>query len=334
MSTSTSLTVTAAQAATSQQLHRHHEGDDNDDDYMQMFVALREEKRRLLDTAAAADHQLGRSKQEQEQLRQQMNNFSRRLHAVVQRMSAYDRYKRKKKTIRKHTATTQQQRESKPSDPGTQPQPSQQQLSPEWIAQKWTRISQMEAEVDECHQRLVNFDGWKRLANEMRKDVEVYKQFTNMLRGQPVETNTEEEESNQANEPQSEHEKRRNSFKEFMKEIVKQVEECRVDRKAPSQQRAHTDEQLRLTLAPQIDQQHARHVEQAEMERARLATLREQRALESKRRRESTDRLQEETNQILRRIDKRKANGAWHDEWRSRRPMIVQRRANQAVNAG
>ena len=40
----------------------------------------------------------------QQQMRQQMNDFNRRQHAVVQRMSAYDRYKRKKTTMHLHKA--------------------------------------------------------------------------------------------------------------------------------------------------------------------------------------------------------------------------------------
>ena len=325
------------------------------------------------------------------QQHQQMSDLSRLLHAVVQRMSAFDRYKRKsKKTIRNHTTTAaastasesaqqsqhsqqtmstiEQQQQQRAND---EAKPGQQQLSPEWINNECSRISQMEAEVDECRERLVNFDGWKRLADEMQKDVHVYEQCANMLRGQPVETNTDEDESNQATEQPSEHDQRRNSWKDLVKGIVEWREECRIKaerskvkaeeearlfqarleeqrtqaderarlRKARFEeqeaeqarlhlaQRAQADEQLRLNLA-QIDQR------RVEMERARLAQVQEQQALEDKRRREREDRFEEQKLRLFRRIDKRKVNDAWHDEWRSRRPLIVQRRANQAANAG
>ena len=394
------MTIVAAQAktttttTTTRQFHpQQGDNDHTDDAYMQTFVALREEKRRLLDTAAAAaaagtsaDQQLSRRKHARMQQHQQMSDLSRRLHAVVQRMSAYDRYKRKsKKTIRNHTTTTaastasesaqqsqsatiEQQQQQRAND---EAKPDQQQMSLEWIVNECNRISQMEADVDECRERLVNFDGWKRLADEMQKDVHVYEQCSNMLRGQPVETNTDEEESNQATEPPREYDQRRNSWKELVKRIVEWREESRsraersrvkaeeearlfqarleeqrtqADERARLRkarfeeqeaeqarlhlaQRAQADEQLRLTLA-QIDQR------RVEMERARLAQVQEQQALEDKRRREREDRFEEQKFRIFRRIDKRKVNDAWHDEWRSRRPLIVQRRANQAANAG
>ena len=81
------------------------------DDDMRTFGLLQEEKKRLLDsidqlrnkqvtTNEAGEKVQQQQQQQQQQLRQQMNDFNRRQHAVVQRMSAYDRYKRKKWTIR------------------------------------------------------------------------------------------------------------------------------------------------------------------------------------------------------------------------------------------
>ena len=60
--------------------------DDDDDDYMQRFAALLEEKRRLLDTAR---------KDGTTSLLE--NDVNRRMNVVVQRMCAFDRYKRKRK---------------------------------------------------------------------------------------------------------------------------------------------------------------------------------------------------------------------------------------------
>ena len=319
---------------------------------MRTFVALQQEKRRLLDKAGQlSKNQKTRSEEttlDKMQLRHQMNDFNRRQHAVLQRMSAFDRYKRKKTTLRNHNpaivtkssprssssrveiATNGQQRasdESRPSDLDTQPQPS--------------RISQMQAEFDECRQRLVNFDGWKRLAEEMQKDIHVYEQFANMLRGQPVETNDDEEESNQIFGPPSEHEQRRNSFKEFAKDIVKQVEECRAqneiafeeeDRRIQArleEQKAQRDEQARIRLA-EIDQRYARELEEV---RARHRQREAQRAEEDRRRREESEERSRESARYLRQFDKRIEDCKWHKEWLSRRPLVMQRRVHQTANA-
>ena len=423
---STSDSVTAAQATSIQQFHLQQGFNDNDD-HMQTFVALQLEKRRLLDqqlnskirngTTTTTFHAI--KEQQQHQQQQEMNDLNRRLYAVVQRMSAYERYKRKKKTFRaNHT----------------------------WIAHKCNRLLRMQAQVDECRQRLVNFDGWKRLADEMQKDVHLYQEMANLLRGQPADTNNNEEEKQQqeqSDQPQpepSERDQRRNSLKELIKGIVERRQEsrsqdersrakaeedaslfqarleeqraqaderarlrqARLDEQQAEQdrilrakleeqraqaderarlrqacfekqeaeharihraqleeqraqaderarlrqacfdeqeaeqeriyreQRAHADEKYRITLA-QIDQ---RLVEQTEMEKVRLAQIKEQRALEDKRRRESMERSQEQAMRIFRRIDKRKENYAWDEEWRSKRQLVVQRRAKQSANAG
>ena len=345
---------------------------------MRTFVALQEEKRRLLDKAEqlstskktrrdeppATIHKIQQQQQQQQQLRQQMNDFNRRQHAIVQRMSAKERYKRKipiqQLKVAPPPRTLSQEETSSP----TTTQPSQPLSSDLSIANssKCIRLSHLEAEVDECRQRLVNFDGWKRLADEMQKDIHVYEQFTNMLRGQPVETNTDEEESNQATEPPSEHEQRRNSFKEFAKEIVKQVEECQIQaerNKVQSheeakriearrqQQHAQAAEETRIRLAQieeqrardaekarirrdEIDQQYARDMEEVQTRHKRQEA---QRAEEERRRREESEERSRESARYLRQFDKRIEDHKWHKEWRSRRQLIEQRRVDQSANA-
>ena len=387
----TSDSVTAAQAAkTTQQVQQG--------DNMQTFVALQEEKRRLLDTSA--DQQFCKSKQTaqnggtktafHDMQQQQMNDLSRRVHAVVQRMSANDIYKRKKKTtVRNHTAVATERAHKDNRQQQSQLLPSQQ-----CITSECNRLSRMQAEVDECRQRLVNFDGWTRLAGEMQKDVNLYKEMADLLRGkQPADKNSEEEEEQQQQEQSdqpepSERDRRRNSLRELIKGVVKSAEESRIEAersrleaeeearlfqarleeqraqaderarlrqarfeeqqaeqdKIHREQRAHADEQLRTTLAQndeqlrltlaQIDERYARAVEQTEMERARRAQIKEQRALESKRRRESLARSEEQHLRLFRRIDKRKENDAWHEEWTNRHLLVAQRRANQSANAG
>ena len=60
------------------------------------FNLLCHEKRRLLykATAATSSHD------------EQMNNYDRRQHSVLQRMSAFDRYKRKRSQVREHERKT------------------------------------------------------------------------------------------------------------------------------------------------------------------------------------------------------------------------------------
>ena len=327
-STSTPISISKA--------HKCHQQDD-----MRTFVALQQEKRRLLDKAKQlSKNQKTRSEEttttldKMQQLRQQMNDFNRRQHAVVQRMSAFDRYKRKKTTLRNHnpanvtkssprssssrveSATNEQQRasdESRPSDLDTQPQLS--------------RISQMQAEFDECRERLVNFDGWKRLAEEMQKYIHVYEQFANMLRGQPVETNDDEEESNQIFGPLSEHEQRRNSFKEFAKDIVKQVEECRAQNEIAFEEEDRRIQARLEEQKAQIDERHAQA-------RARRKLREEQRAEENRRKREESEERSRKSARFLRQFDKRMEDHKWQKEWRSRRPLVMQRRVDQSANAG
>ena len=98
---------------------------------MRTFGLLQEEKKRLLDSIdrlrnkqrATTTNEAGEKvQQQQQQLRQQMNDFNRRQHAVVQRMSAHDRYKRKKTAIYKAAKSTTAQRvdHERPTKPTTE----------------------------------------------------------------------------------------------------------------------------------------------------------------------------------------------------------------------
>ena len=299
---------------------------------MQRFAALLEEKRRLLDTT-----------REDGTTSLLENDVNRRMYTVVQRMSAFDRYKRKRKNKKSRQEDNTESSLLSPQAQKSQPKTatteqggvneakSDQQLSPEWIAQKSNRLSQMQAEVDECRERLVNFDGWKRLADEMQKDVHVYEKFANMLRGQPsdirVEPKDDEEESNQIFGPLSEHEQRRNSFKEFAKDIVKQVEECRAQNEIAFEEEDRRIQARLEEQKAQIDERHAQA-------RARRKLREEQRAEENRRKREESEERSRKSARFLRQFDKRMEDHKWQKEWRSRRPLVMQRRVDQSANAG
>ena len=149
---------------------------------MQTFGALQEEKRRrLLDTStagAAAGPQLSK---------QQMNDFDRRLYTVVQRMSAFNRYKRK----RKKTTTTQIEHHS------SQPNES---------------ITQLQAEIN---------DDWKRLISNLQNNAKIYRQWANELPGQQPTVETQEQPQQQA----SAFDVQRNAFRNAIMGLLKSPEQ-------------------------------------------------------------------------------------------------------------
>ena len=246
------------------------------DDYMQTFGALQEEKRRrLLDTAtagAAAGPQLSK---------QQMNDFDRRLYTVVQRMSAFNRYRRK----RKKTTTTQiEHHSSQPND----------------------RIAQLQAEIN---------DDWKRLISNLQINAKIYRQWANELPGQQPTVETQEQPQQQA----SAFDVQRNAFRNAIMGLLKSPEQQMRDEERIEEKR------VRYALEDQI------RLGRLEQERAEAV---EQRTVAAKRYQQAEDHYQAESARMYRQIDKLRANREWHTEWSNRRPLIVQRRANQSANAG
>ena len=185
-------------------------------------------------------------------------------------------------------------------------------------------LAQLQAEIN---------DGWKRLTNNFQKDVTAYKELANLLRhGKPNEIKEQlqqlqrERESDQTTEL-SAADRRRNSFKELIVGVAHSYEESR---SRTERGRIEAEEENRIRQA-RLQEENARAAEQA---RIRLAQMNERHAAEAKQRDASRERYEAEKSLIFRRIDKIKANKAWYMEWRSRRPLIEQRRDNQAANAG
>ena len=122
----------SASSASAFKKHRKPQQLQQQNDDMRTFGLLQEEKKRLLDsfdrlrnkqpattttrtTTNEAGEKIQQQQHEHEQLRQKMNDVNRRQHAVLQRISAHDRYKRKKTLIYKAAATNTSARTSKPA---------------------------------------------------------------------------------------------------------------------------------------------------------------------------------------------------------------------------
>ena len=290
-----STSATSFKATRAIEQFRRHQGDNNnDDDYMQTFVALQEEKRmRLLDPQLS---------------KQQMNDFDRRLYTVVQRMSAFDRYRRKRTTTTQITTIPILEEHHHYHHQASQPIDS---------------ISKLQAEIN---------DDWKRLISNLQNNAKIYRQWANQLPGQQPTVETQEQPQQQA----SPFDVQRNAFRDAIMGLLKSPEQQMRDEERLKLFKEHMrmeearleEQRVRYALERQIRVEQER-AEAAERSRFALAQT-AQRALEAKRDQER----QEEKSRLYRRIAKREENDTWATEWRNRRRLIVQRRANQSANAG
>ena len=301
----------------------------------------------------------------QQQMRQQMNDFNRRQHAVVQRMSAYDRYKRKKTTMHLHkAAATKNIPRALPPPPSPNPTTTGEQQTAnessqsressaerlicnaealfshsaetcDQIAQYFEKRKQLVVDTiptttttattaDQQHQssqpndtsiaqqqKEIN-DGWKRLQNNLQKDAKTYKELANLLRhGTPCETIEPQQEQQEMCNSNGEPSKREVERREFRELIMGIVESSKSER-----ERRAADK-----LA-------------AEQTRIRLAQIDEEQRARAKKRHDEFEERSREVDLYLRQFDKRMQDYKWHKVWMSRRPQVVQRRANQAANAG
>ena len=282
-------------------VHQHQHQDDGHG-YMQTFVALQEEKRRrLLDTAASAEADPQLSKQK-------MKDFDRRLYTVVQRMNAFDRYRRKRTTTTQIATIPILEEHHHHHHQASQPNDS---------------ITQLQAEIN---------DDWKRLISNLQNNAKIYRQWANELPGQQPTVETREQPQQQT----SAFEVQRNAFRNAIMGLLKSPEQQMRDEERSKLFKEHMrmeearleEQRVRYALEREIRVEQER-VEAGERSRFALA-LTAQRAVEAKRDQES----QEEKRRLLRRIDKREENDAWATELRKRRRLIVQRRADQSANAG
>ena len=360
----------------------------------QKFVLLQEEKKRLLLLQQPRQQQL-------QQFRQQMNDFNKRQHAVVQQMSAVDRYKRNK--VRQTTTATQRVAsrscQARPSPTTTdaalvtaqlastnRPPKSVGQLNrmifetilPPMILWWFLRIMIRLIAVD-IKQQAVDIKQ-QALKEDLLEDKKMYSELAAMLRAETIAEDEEDEKQQQQSDTKelSESEKFRQSMRgqvmgvirsrrERQKEMErsrKEDQERRRKQQAEAQERDRLNQERRRIQQAEAEErdrlkQERRRQEQAEAEerarihqarleeiraqsaeqtRIRLAQLKEQQDREDAAYRKSTQEFRDdfvaEKACIVRRIEKRRANKAWHLEWSNQLPLIIRRRANQSANAG
>ena len=355
----------------------------------QKFVLLQEEKKRLLLLQQPRQQQL-------QQFRQQMNDFNKRQHAVVQQMSAVDRYKRNK--VRQTTTATQRvasrSRQARPSPTTTdaaivtvhlvkanidkhtpeqlastnRPPTSVDQLNrmifetilPPMILWWFLRIMIRLIAVD-IMQQAVDIKQ-QALKEDLLEDKKMYSELAAMLRAETIAEDEEDEKQQQQSDTKelSESEKFRQSMRGQVMGVIrsrrerqKEMERSRKeDQERRRIQQAEAEERDRLKQERRRQEQaeaeerariHQARLEEiraqsAEQTRIRLAQLKEQQDREDAAFRKSTQEFRDdfvaEKACIVRRIEKRRANKAWHLEWSNQLPLIIRRRANQSANAG
>ena len=111
-------------------------------------------------------------------------------------------------------------------------------------------------------------------------------------------------------------------------------ERDRLHQERRRQEQAESEERVRIYQA-RLEEIRSQPAEQT---RIRLPQLQEQQDRDDaafwKSTQEFRDWFVAEKACIVRRIEKRKANKAWHTEWSNQLPLIIRRRANQSANAG
>ena len=147
----------------------------------------------------------------------------------------------------------------------------------------------------------------------MQKDAKAYKELAYTLRhGKPDAIKEQQQQLQRERESDqtelSTADRRRNSFKELIVGVAHSYDE-------------------------HLSRMERGRIEAEEQTRIRLAQMKDRQAAEAKRRQASRERYQAEKSLLFRQIDKTRADREWYKEWRSRRPLIEHRRANQATNA-
>ena len=265
-------------------------------DVIQTFVLLKKEKRLLLLQQAEIQQP-----QHQQQFRQQMNDLNRRLHAVVQRMSARQRYKRKKTTTTAMTTPI-------PLSPGSQEIEQAQasaQLVPDDIM---TRLNAVHTSL-------------QAIIDDLRGDSAMYSELADMLQAGTIADDRIGEEQQQSETRElSESEQ----FRQSMRGQVMGVMRSRRER-PKEMERSHqeTEERDRLHQA-RLDELLDPSDEQASIRLAQLHELHEQRGAK----------VSEDMARFYRQIAKRGAEDAWRMRWFDHLNLVFERRANQSANAG
>ena len=181
------------------------------------------------------------------------------------------------------------------------------------------------------------------IIEDLRGDSTMYNELADMLQAGTIADNEGEAQQQRDTRELSESEQFRQSMiSQVMSGILSSQEDSRrreqerqrIHQERRRQEQAEAEERERLYQA-RLEEIRAQSAEQT---RIRLAQLKEQQDREDAAYRKSTQEFRDdfvaEKACIVRRIEKRKANKAWHTEWSNQLPLIIRRRANQSANAG
>ena len=304
-------------------------------DDMQTFLSLREEKKLFL---LLLLHQPPSAI-----LRHRMNDLSKRIHAVVQRMSAYDRYKRKKQKNRRTlcnstTTTTTTQRNSqvrhlcstaaleqqaqeirRPTIEQQQQQQATVQQPVQTAAPTVDRNAEHDVLSDEDEDLADLFgiglvkSGEKIMAN-IRTEMNACMQLADTVRRRRT---SRAEESTAATAAAAATEAQRRIQYEREEREAKEREKLADERR---EKRLLSNERRHREWRAQVDEQDLQHAARAE-----------EKEVEHKERARS---LEKHSARFGHEVRKLKAESYFKFTWFARRALIARRRANQFANAG
>ena len=324
-----------------------------------MFDSLCDEKKRLLrHTIKQQAKKTSADREQRHQLRQQMNSVNKRLHAVVQHMSAFDRYKRKKRfSTAEPRTTTQYAAHLSPS-----PTPASQTTT--------TTATNENIRTFKPSRNIIELDVFNPLRVLTNQTVDVGKKFAEILQiectGTRLQQLTELEQSEPGSvwsttighvkqcaqlEIQLDREAGEAHILEEQLEMERKEvqEQARIRREQRAKERQLADEQVRLQReqrAKERQQAQVQAEEEARLEREQRANERkladEQAQLEREQdrlqveraERENEERLQKKLARIQLHLVKTEADCQCRLAWLERFPLVTHRRANQTANAG
>ena len=278
-------------------------------DVIQTFVFLREEKKLLLQQQQQAEVQpmsnqdtrngensaaFAEMPQHQPQFREQMNDLNRRLHAVVQRMSAKQRYKKRKtKQIRLASGTPEIEH-----------------------AQSSARLFK-----DDIMNRLkAVHTSQLAIIDDLRGDSKMYSELADMLEAGTIADDEGEAQQQGETRELNESEQFRQSMRDQVLGVMRSSEERQ---KETERSRQETEERDRLHQAC-LEEIRTQSAEQTRLRLAQLEELSEQ----------SKRKAAEDIARYRRQMTKRRADDAWRMRWLDQLDLVFERRANNSANAG
>ena len=304
------------------------------EDTCRTFDSLCEEKKHLIHTVdrqrklANADR-----KQQQLQIRHQMNSLNKQQHAALERMSAFDRYKRKKRNSTAEHITTTHQHATNSSPPTQQPTATNvtriDKQSPDIIG--FTPIQTLDdvlkfADIlrNECTETQMQH------VTELEQDetdlwsttiCEQFKHSLSQIRKKAMQDKEWNEDDEQAPLPRESEKKKDQELRE--KERREAEDQTRLQREQRENKQREAEEQARLRLEQgRILQEQFRQAQ----EQLRLVRERAEREIEERRHKKPT--------RIQLQCAKNQADLQFQVAWLLKRSLVRQRRANQSANAG